>query len=204
MCLDTDWEKRQDSAGNTLYYDHDRQEVRLDHPTSADTDTTASPQLKNFLARSRMNLLLRQPSLPSQADEGAESEPESPTHTASKEVVVELTPVAMEGAESGCVEGVESSPVEGMESSGVRNGVESPTEGMTVERSESNVERSESKVEGVETGGGTVGHVMLSRLDSVSDKVRRSPGFQFLTRADLYKFAKVRKVGGAGRSGFSL
>ena len=46
-------------------------------------------------------------------------------------------------------------------------------------------------VAGAEPGHATVGHVMLSREKSVSDEVRNSPGFKFLTREDLYKFAKV-------------
>ena len=34
----------------------------------------------------------------------------------------------------------------------------------------------------------------LRHMESVSDEVRRSPGFKFLTRPDLYKFAKVRQL----------
>ena len=41
------------------------------------------------------------------------------------------------------------------------------------------------------TGDGTVGHMVLSREASVTEEVQRSPGFRFLTRPDLYKFAKV-------------
>lgn len=40
-------------------------------------------------------------------------------------------------------------------------------------------------------GAGFEGDVVLSRERSVSDEVRKSPGFQFLTREDLYKLARV-------------
>ena len=35
------------------------------------------------------------------------------------------------------------------------------------------------------------GHLLLARTRSVDDSVRKSPGFCFITRPDLYKFAKV-------------
>ena len=52
VCVCADWEKRKDSAGNTLYYDHQHKEVQLERPTTAEANSmAASPQLRNFLAR---------------------------------------------------------------------------------------------------------------------------------------------------------
>jgi len=49
----------------------------------------------------------------------------------------------------------------------------------------------------------------LKHLESVSDSVRNSPGFKFLTRPDLYKFVKVhqrcgRSLEGGGDKGEGL
>ena len=55
-------------------------------------------------------------------------------------------------------------------------------------------QEAESDAKGAEPVGETMGHMMLSRVESVSDEVRRSPGFLFLTRPDLYKFAKVKNI----------
>ena len=36
--------------------------------------------------------------------------------------------------------------------------------------------------------------ICLKHMESVSEEIRRSPGFKFLTRPDLYKFVKVREI----------
>ena len=134
--------------------------------------------------RSRTNLLLRQPSLPSQIDEVGSLEQESLTHSASSEMGgaegEEPTVTAIEGESQDTKPG----DIEGA-------GLEVTVEGLGSSAEEAGAEGVESSQKEVGLSNGTVGHVMLSRLDSVSDEVRKSPGFQFLTRADLYKFAKV-------------
>ena len=60
-----------------------------------------------------------------------------------------------------------------------------------MENDEVGGEKVEEGAEGMMEEGGTVGHMVFKREESVSDAVRKSPGFLFLTRADLYKFAKV-------------
>ena len=82
--------------------------------------------------------------------------------------------------------------------------VESRTEGGVGPRTEREVEsRTEGGVESRTEGGVESEKVQkssksdgLSRMDSVSDEVRRSPGFKFLTRPDLYKFVKVSHIVG--------
>ena len=171
--------------------------------------------------RSRNNLCMRQPSMPAlngdgeeegegegyisqtspqqSEEEGAELQGEEVESSSETERGVEPD---VEGAEStegvgAVVEGAESmEEVEpATEGAGPTiKGVESTAEGVgsTAEGVEPAVEGAESAGGGVgvATSGGTVGHV-FTRLESVSDDVRSSPGFQFLTRADLYKFAKV-------------
>ena len=46
------------------------------------------------------------------------------------------------------------------------------------------------EVEG-ERGEGSKGSISLARVASVEPELRESPAFRFLTRSDLYKFAKV-------------
>lgn len=74
---------------------------------------------------------------------------------------------------------------------------EKEEEKLTVEVSQLNIEGDEERVKSkLEGGTGTgqldaEGNGFLARQLSVDDSVRQSPGFRFITRPDLYKFAKV-------------
>ena len=153
--------------------------------------------IHHFLpCRSRLNLFLRQPSGLSLADEEADSEHsglDSPTHTCSNDVNVERsTSVGMASSreEGAGLEGVGSSE-DSKDRAQPQNDTEEAESGENAEHADVRVTVGQVADLRAESEGGTVGHVMLSRLESVSEEVRRSPGFRFLTRPDLYKLAKV-------------
>ena len=70
-------------------------------------------------------------------------------------------------------------------------------EKLTVEVSQLSIEGDEERVKSKLEGGLSTGQLdaegngFLARQLSVDDTVRQSPGFRFITRPDLYKFAKV-------------
>lgn len=71
-------------------------------------------------------------------------------------------------------------------------------EGEAAEREEGEAaEREEGEAAERDEEGGAegMGEVMsLRHMESVSEEVRRSPGFKFLTRPDLYKYVKVSET----------
>ena len=81
-----------------------------------------------------------------------------------------------------------------------RSGLEGPSEhGQDEEvRSKDDKEAKNEEEGGGASGGGASedglnGSIRtLKHTESVSDEVKKSPGFKFLTRPDLYKFVKVR------------
>ena len=88
---------------------------------------------------------------------------------------------------------VSAAEVEGSGTEGVNS--ESSTGGEEVKDQtiKGDNERVKSKLEGGSGADQSSGdtHSLLTRTGSVEDSVRLSPGFRFITRPDLYKFAKV-------------
>lgn len=143
----------------------------------------------HMLSRSRLNLLLRQPSVSPLPEEGT-----TQSHTISEGVGVQLTTPTLETPLAQSETPLMQLELEGSTGS-IRTNVgvagEEPTRvGVAGEEPAEVGVAGEEPVAGVGPAGATV----LYGEESVSDEVRKSPGFKFLTREDLYKFAKVRCV----------
>ena len=153
--------------------------------------------------RSRNNLLIRQPStpLPTIVDtEGVELDTDirlRRSHTISEGVLSRRPRAQEEGRSQRAQQTNEPIAEQQQVERDVqeRSGLEEPSEhGQDEEvRSKDDKEAKKEEAGGGASEDGLNGSFRtLKHTESVSDEVKKSPGFKFLTRPDLYKFVKVR------------